>query len=182
MKMKMVAHYESPKMEEFANEFITWLTRRSNGSLPAPHVRLVGASEELWPALYETARITGGENGYADWCEKSDACAFPFLALSPDGEPQRLDRETKSQLLPLLFPYYENDFIETLHGYDGIIFLRLVRLPSIHRQTVVTAHETAYLCSTWLQKALTGQNSAGNVREEQILSWLNEYSAEREQQ
>jgi hypothetical protein len=182
MELKKVAHYESPQMETFANTFITWLTRKLNGSLPAPHVRLVGASEELWPALYQTAKLTGGENGFADWCEKSDACAFPFLELSSKGEPRRLDHATKSQLLPLLFPCYENDFLETLLDYDAVVFLRLDRLPNIQRQAVVTAHETAYLCSVWLRKALIGQNSAGNVEEEQILSWLDEYSADREQQ
>jgi hypothetical protein len=182
LKCKMVTHYESPQMEEFANEFGTWLTRKVNGRLPAPHLRLMGASETLWPVLYQTARLTASEGDFADWCEKSDACAFPFFALASEGERKRLDRETKSRLLPLLFPYYDSDFIEALLEYDGVIFLRLSRLPNTRRRVLVTAHETAYVCSTWLGKPLTRQDPAGNVEENQILTWLNEYSTEREQQ
>jgi hypothetical protein len=182
LKSEMVTHYLSPQMEEFANEFGTWLTRKMNGRLPAPHLRLVGASEELWPALYETARLTGSDNGFDDWCQKSDACAFEFFSLPPNGEMKRIDRETKSHVLPLLFPYYQNDFIDTLLDYDAVIVLRLGRLPSPHRQVVVTANETAHVVSTWLRKPLAHQDGNGNVEEKQILSWLNEYEAERKGQ
>lgn len=182
MKCEMVIHYESPEMQEFANKFGTWLTRKVNGRLPAPHFRLVGASEELWPALYETARLTGSDNGFDNWFQKSDACAFEFFTLPPDGEMKRIDRETKSQVLPLLFPYYENEFIETLLDYDAVIFLRLNRLPNPDRQVAVTVNETAYVISTWVRKPLASQDSNGNVEEKQILSWLNEYDTERKGQ
>lgn len=178
----MVTHYESPELQEFANKFATWLTRKVNGRLPAPHLRLVGASEELWPSLYETARLTGSDKGFDNWCQKSDACAFEFFALPLDGEMKRIDPQTKSQILPLLFPYYENEFIDTLLDYDAVIFLRLSRLPNPHRQVTETVNETAYVISTWVKKPLAPQDSDGNIEEEQIVSWLNEYEAEREQQ
>lgn len=171
MKVEIMTQYNSPHMEQFANGFATWLARKMGGRLPAPRIHVIGASEKLWPVLFETSKRTMGTAGREEWRNNSDACTFPFLSMGEDSQPKRLDRETKAKLLPWLFPYHPKSFVQTLTEFDAVIFLRLHKMPDPRRQFLIAACEAAFICAIWLGKPL-------NIEDEQVSQWVGEFSTE----
>jgi len=132
LEKQLVTVFSSPPLEDLANSFTTWLTRKLDGRLPAPRVKIVGCSEEFWPVLREPSAAVNSTVTEKSW-ERADACMFAFLASDAKGEVVRLDREMKTKLLPAIFFFYQKREINELAEYDAAVFLRLQRIPDTKR-------------------------------------------------
>ena len=148
-----ITQYASPQIETTVNGFANWLVRRIGGRLPAPMIRVVGASEKLWPHVFTTMQLTGNGCSFEDWMLQSDAGSFPYFQLH-NLQPARLDRDIKIELLPNLLPYYTRKTAETFADFDAIIFLRLSKMPDPRRQIVVAATETSFISGLWTGKPI----------------------------
>jgi len=183
---QLVTVFESPRMQAMANDFTDWLTRKVGGPLPSPRVRLIGASEQLWPAIYETHSRTQpcqslGGRTFRDWQEGVDACAFSFLAEGSDGRLRGLTPDEKAITLPWLFPYYEEAFLKTLMQFDAVVFLRLSKLPDPKRQVIVMGNECVRVVQMWLGRERVASDPRTGQEDPRVISWLAEYAKETQQ-
>jgi hypothetical protein len=168
--LEVIKQYQSPHLEETVNGYATWLTRRLGGQLPAPHIHLIGAPEDLWPLLRESARRTGQTVTRKEWKEGRDASAFLFFRVE-DGQMKRVDRNAKRAVLPWLFPFYTPDFAAGMDGYDAIVVVRLRLARDPRRQLLLAGTETAYVVGMWTQTPI-------DLSEHHVCGLLNDYLRE----
>lgn len=170
---KFVAQYTCPVLEEVINGYENWLTKQLGGELPAPHVRILGCSEELWKAAYTTLKLTGHTATEKEWDEETNASSAPFLSIS-GGKLVRLSREAKLRVLPLFLPYLPSEVAQTYADCDAIIFLRMSKVSDRKEQAVICATEATFITSLW-----TGQPL--NLDDDAVAKKLAEYLQQRQQ-
>ena len=174
-KQQSVTMFNSPYLEDLANGFTTWLAKKLNGRLPAPRVRVVGASEEFWPFLRDPSLAINPASTENTWAT-SDACMFAFMAVGANGEVKRLDRKTKRGMLPAFFPF-DRKQIGQLSRYDAAVFLRLKRMPNTQHQIAVACEECCRVLELWMSKplVLAGPNDGPDA---QVMQWISEFATE----
>jgi hypothetical protein len=176
VERQAVAVFRSPYLENLANSFTVWLTRRVNGRLPAPHIHILGSSEQCWPFLRAPSIAANPATTEKSW-ETCDACTFMFMAAGPGGEVVRLDRKAKRGILPAFFPFQRRQ-IRKLARYDAAIFLRLACMPDPQRQIFVMCEECVRVVELWVARPLTA-GSPEDGPDPQVAAWLNEFAEER---
>jgi len=169
---QLMRQYDNPKLQELTNGFLTWLTVKVSGRLPAPAIRLIGSSEELWPVLFQTNMLTTGGGDLDEWLNNCDACAFPYLQMLPDG-PARLPLEAKPPVLKYLFPFWKDSFLRSMIEFDAAVFLRVSKTGGPRQQLLTAAIEATHVCAVWTQIEL-------DLSAVQVASRLNGYLHERD--
>lgn len=170
---QLVRTYDSVALQGMANAFTTWLTRRLDGPLPAPLIRVVGATDEFWPKLREPSRLTDPAST-ENW-ENTDSAMFYFLAYDrSSGRMVRIPRSMKGDVLRLLFPF-ELKEVKGLRRCDAAVFMRLHLMPDWAYREAVLASECARIVEAWVAKPL----NLSEGFDPKVLGWLNEFAAER---